>query len=369
MVDVTVVGCGAIGSQLIPHLGRLPGIDRVTLCDRQSYEPKNIASQAIDAADVGQAKSLVQAMRLRRISSSLEVEAIVGPVESLPYGSLRCSLILGALDSRLARMRLGQAAWRTGTPYIDAGVEPAGLLARVSAYLPGDDFPCYECAWSNQDYLALEATYPCNGGVASTRPTNAPSGLGALAASLQAIAAQKCLAGQPELVPFGSQVLIDAGHHKHYLTSYRRNPNCRFDHRVWTIEDFPLDYRECSLRDALNLAGAGCSGEETWLSVEGKPFVLRLVCAGCGESNRPVRLRDSLDVRDRLCARCGRSTVESGWDLAERLTSRSPREILGKSLAALGLRRGEVLTIGNAECERHFEITVAGRDRSLPVCG
>jgi hypothetical protein len=131
MAHVIVVGCGNIGSQLVPHFARLAGIDKVTLVDDQFYEAKNVTSQAIDAADIGKPKSRVQARRLRRIKPDLDVEVVVGLVESLPRGSLRCDLILSGLDSKLARMRLGQAVWRLGSvPWIDAGVDPDNLLAR-----------------------------------------------------------------------------------------------------------------------------------------------------------------------------------------------------------------------------------------------
>lgn len=366
MSHVIVVGCGNIGSQLIPHLGRLPVIDRVTLIDGQSYEKKNITSQAIDASDVGKPKSRVQAGRLRRIKPDLAVEAIVGLVEDLPHGSLRCDLILSGLDSKLARMRLGQAVWRLGNiPWIDAGVDPEGLLVRISAYLPGEGLPCYECAWSDRDYLALETAYPCDTGVDPSKPTNAPSGLGALAASLQIIAAQKWLDGRPDLVPVGYQAVIDARRHKQYLTSYRRNPQCRFDHRIWDIEKLPLGNKECTLGDALMLNDAGREGGESWLCVEGKFFVKRLVCANCGHAKHLMRLRESLSGKEKVCSICGQQLLASGWDLTEKLTTNLPGRVLSRSLASLGLRDGEVFSVGNAVRERHFEITVTGRDRKF----
>jgi molybdopterin/thiamine biosynthesis adenylyltransferase len=366
MAHVIVVGCGNIGSQLIPHLGRLTAVDRVTLVDDQAYEPGNIRSQAIDAADVGKPKSRVQSARLRRIRPDMSVEAVVSPVECLPRGSLRCDLILSGLDSRLARMRLGQSLWRLGdVPWIDAGVDPENLLARVSAYFPGEGRPCYECAWSDRDYQALEAAYPCDPGAESPRSTNAPSGLGSLAASLQVIAAQKLLEGRPDLVPMGHELVIDARHHKQYLTILRRNPRCRFDHQVWTIEEFEDD--ACSLGRALTLHGGRLQGGESSLRVEGKLFVKRLVCANCGHARHLVRLRESLGRREKTCPLCGRPLLAGGWDLAEKLTDRLPRGLLSRSLASLGLREGEIFSVSDGESERHFEITVTGHDRSRPA--
>ncbi len=363
MSHVMVVGCGNIGSHLIPHLARLPGIHKVTLVDGQSYERKNLASQDINAADIGKPKSRVQAERLRRIRPDLTVKAVVDLVENLPLGFLWCDLMMSGLDTKLARMRLGQAVWRLGkVPWIDAGVDPEGRLARINAYLPGEDRPCYECAWSDPDYLALETVYPCDAGGGSPKPTNAPSGLGALAAGLQIIAAQNCIDGHWDLVPFGRQVLIDGMHHKCYQTSYRRNPRCRFDHGIWEIEKLECGPEEITLQDALGRIGSGQQRDESWLRVEGKSFVKRRTCTNCGHAKHGLRLRESLTRKAKQCPICGGTMLASGWDLTEKLMTHLPRRVLSQSLASLGLRNGEVFTIGSPECERHFEITVTAGD-------
>jgi hypothetical protein len=54
--------------------------------------------------------------------------------------------------------------------------------------------------------------------------------------------------------------------------------------------------------------------------------------------------------------------LASGWDLTEKLMAHLPRRVLSQSLASLGLRKGEVFTVGSPECERHFEITVTAGD-------
>jgi adenylyltransferase/sulfurtransferase len=171
----------------------MSGIGRVTLIDRDTYEKKNLLSQDITPQDVGRSKAAVQARRLRRINPALRVDVIVDAVQNVPLGQLRADIILACLDSRTARQYVNQAAWRLGVLWIDSGVEGRGLLARVNVYVPGPDTPCLECAWDEQDYEALEQTYPCQGETGEPAPTNASSSLGALAASLQAIECQKLL--------------------------------------------------------------------------------------------------------------------------------------------------------------------------------
>ena len=160
-VNAVVGGCGNIGSHLAPHLARNPGVGRVVLIDPDVYEPKNLPGQDIRARDVGRPKVKVQAERLLEIRPELEVVAVADRQENLPLAYFRNAIIFGALDSRLARQQLNQAAWRAGSPWIDMAVDGPGWLFRVSVYRPGLDSPCLECGWDAADYESLEHVLPC----------------------------------------------------------------------------------------------------------------------------------------------------------------------------------------------------------------
>lgn len=358
---VVVVGAGGnIGSHLVPHLGRMPHVGRVTLIDKDVYEAGNLHTQDITPRDVGKLKALAQARKLRRINPSLRVEAISDAVERVPLGKLRADVILSCLDSRIARQHVNQFAWRLGVPLIDAGVEAGGLLARVNVYVPGADSPCLECAWDDRDYEALEQTYPCLGLTASVAGTNAPSSLGALAASLQAIECQKLLSGQTDRAAVSSQVLIDATFHRHYVTAFRRNPHCRFSgHDVWHIQRLACSARDITLAQAFELEPMGiCNNGPHALRIEGKPFVKRLTCPSCGATRSLLRLECSLQNGQTKCGKCGRRMIASGFDLLERLDAASVhRNTLSRSLRSLGLRPAEVFSVSGAKGEYHYELS------------
>jgi adenylyltransferase/sulfurtransferase len=332
-------------------------VGRVTLIDRDVYERANLSSQAISAGNLGEGKARVQARNLRRINSRLRVTALHAAVESVPLGRLRADVILACLDSRRARQYVNQAAWRLGVPWVDAGVEGAGLLARVNVYTPGADSPCLECAWDERDYNALEQTYPCSGSVLESFKTDAPSSLGALAASLQAIECRKLLRGE-ETAAIGKQVLIDAAHHRHYVTSFKRNAACRLsDHAGWAIERLSLGPEALTVAEALELRAATSSQARASLRVEGSTFVRRLTCARCGHTKRLLRLRSSLRASEARCVRCAQQMLAAGIDVVERLSGSvlSPRQ-LSLSLGALGFRRNEVFSVGDHAAEAHYEI-------------
>ncbi len=85
---------------------------------------------------MGKAKAQVQTRRLRQINRGLRTRAFGQPLEDLPLGALRCDVILAAVDSRRTRMAINQAAWRLGVPWINAGMDADGLLARVQVFMP-----------------------------------------------------------------------------------------------------------------------------------------------------------------------------------------------------------------------------------------
>jgi adenylyltransferase/sulfurtransferase len=360
--SIVVIGCGGnIGSHLVPHLARMPQVARVTLIDRDVYEEANLLTQAITTRDVGRRKAAVQARRLSRINPALSIKAIAETVERVPLGLLRADVILACLDTKRARQYVNQAAWRLGVPWIDTGVEAGNLLARVNVYVPGDERPCLECAWDEQDYSALEQAYPCAGFAAQTFRTNAPSSLGALAASLQAIECEKVLSGHLEHAAVGQQVLIGAAHHKHYVTAYRRNPECRFDgHETWSIKRLNRRPQDLTVRQALELGHTADSvNTQVGLRVEGDPFVRKLSCAGCGQTRRLLRLQSRLRAADSACGRCGQRMFAAGFDLSERLAAVAlTGRLLNRSLHSLGFRQGDVFGVGSRAREMHFEIDV-----------
>lgn len=356
--SVAVIGTGGnIGSHVVTHLARMEEVGRLLLIDRDVYEQANLRSQSIRARDVGKSKAHVQARILRSINPRLRVTAIKAAVERVPLGLLRTDVILACLDSRRARQYVNQSAWRLGVMWIDSGVDGEQLLARVNVYAPGFDNPCLECAWDERDYAQLEQTYPCSGSVEQGFSTNAPSSLGALAASLQAIECQKILRG--EIVATGQQVLIDAAHYKHYITSFKRNPDCLFaGHDIWDIRKLKVRPEVLTLAQALKLAGDTSISDGVSLRVEGNAFVKRLTCARCGRIKELLRLRSSLKESEIKCSRCGVKMISTGIDLTERLNSAllSPN-VFSLPLRAFGFRRGDVFSVVNKDEEVHYEIS------------
>ena len=351
---VGVIGLGNVGSQAVQHLARMPEIGCVVLVDFDTYDDtRNLRGQDITPADIGRPKVLAQARRLRRIAPHLRVVSIHARVESIPLAQLRADVLLSCVDSRAARGVINEIAHRLNITWVDSGVHAPDGLARVNVYVPSADGACFECGLDDDDYADMSQQYPCAGAATSTAPTNAPSSLGALAAALQVIECQKILAGDLDRAAVGREVLIDATWHRHYVTTLRRNPKCRFDHRIWEIEPLTTSAAQLSLAAATTVAEG-----PAFLRVDRRRFVTGLICPACGASRRLLRLADRLSPAAQRCPRCPNALLYRGFDLRDRLDpAELPARARRRSLAQLGLQNGDVFTIAAANGERHFQIS------------
>lgn len=350
--SVVVVGAGNIGSHVLPLIGRMPEVGSITIIDNDVYEPKNLPGQHISEGDFGKSKAHTQAQRMRGLNAHLRTWAIAENVENVPPGNLRGDVILGCLDSRESRRVVHQVAWQLGVPFIDAGVEPDGLLARVNVYRPGPNNPCMECAWDHGDYELLEQRHACASDRETPAPTNAPASLGALAAALQAIECQKILACDWAHVAVGRQVLVDAATHRHFVTGFRRNPHCRFNHLSIEVEPVACDGPLSALFE-LGRERLG-SGEVT-LGVLNKRFVRELACLDCLTSIDTFCLEGR--VR-RLCRKCDEQMQPVGMSMLVRMSVEDASSaVMAGPLGQLGFRTGDILTFSNTNTELHFEIS------------
>jgi len=347
--SVTVFGAGNIGSQLLPLTGRIPAIGHVIIVDHDTYEEKNLISQSITPADVGQPKAIVQARRLREINPRLRVTPIVERLENAPLGALRADVLLGCLDSRFSRRIASSMAWRLGVPYIDAGVQADGMLARIHVYRPDPANACLECAWDHQDYLAEQDVIACDGSKIASAPTNAPASLGALAAAMQALELEKIFADAWEHVPVGREILIDAKSHRHFVTRLPRNPACRFDHRTFEVREFHGAPGALTLADLFAL-GTGA------LRVEGQRFVRQWACMACQTMREVFGLRDRIAAAVQ-CPGCGNRMRAIGFHTFDSLSAADvPNGLLRAPISSHGIHGGDIFSVTSGTEEAHYEI-------------
>lgn len=149
---VLVAGAGALGNEVIKDLA-LFGVGHIFVIDFDRIEISNLTRSVLfrEADAYGHRyKAEVAAERAMEINPQIKVTPIVGNLFSEAGLGLYRSVdvIIGCLDSRLARYQLNRMAMRAGKPWIDGSIE--NLTGVVKVYAPGKS--CYECALSREEF-------------------------------------------------------------------------------------------------------------------------------------------------------------------------------------------------------------------------
>lgn len=149
---VLVAGAGALGNEVVKNLA-LFGVGHIYVCDFDQIEISNLTRSVLfreeDAYNHAY-KAEIVAKRAKEINPQIEVTPIVGNLFSeVGFGLYKSvDVIIGCLDSRIARYQLNRLAMRAGKTWIDGSIE--NLTGVVKVYSPG--VSCYECGLSREEF-------------------------------------------------------------------------------------------------------------------------------------------------------------------------------------------------------------------------
>lgn len=149
---VLVVGAGALGNEVIKNL-TLFGVGTIFVCDFDRIELSNLTRSVLfrekDAYEHSY-KAEVAAKRAMEINPQIKVIPIVGNLFSeVGLGIYKdVDVVIGCLDSRIARYLLNRLCMRAGKTWIDGSIE--NMTGVVKVYSPGIN--CYECNLSREEF-------------------------------------------------------------------------------------------------------------------------------------------------------------------------------------------------------------------------
>lgn len=158
---VLVAGAGALGNEVIKDLA-LFGVGHIFVVDFDRIELSNLTRSVLfrekDAYE-HKYKAEVAAQRAMEINPQIKVTPLVGNLFSEVGLALYKSVdvIIGCLDSRLARYQLNRMAIRAGKTWIDGSIE--NLTGVVRVYTPG--ISCYECGLSRDEFNIIMLRTGC----------------------------------------------------------------------------------------------------------------------------------------------------------------------------------------------------------------
>lgn len=149
---VLVAGAGALGNEVVKNLA-LFGVGQIFVVDYDHIEISNLTRSVLfreNDAYNHSSKAEIVAKRAMEINPQIKVIPIVGNLFSDVglgiYNSV--DVIIGCLDSRIARYLLNRLAMRAGKTWVDGSIENMTGVVRV--FTPGVN--CYECALSREEF-------------------------------------------------------------------------------------------------------------------------------------------------------------------------------------------------------------------------
>ena len=178
---VLVAGAGALGNEVVKNLA-LFGIGQIYVVDFDRIEISNLTRSVLfreEDAYNHSYKSEIVAKRAMEINPQIKVTPIVGNLFSeVGFGLYNSvDVIIGCLDSRIARYLLNRLAMRAGKTWIDGSIENMTGVVRV--YSPG--ISCFECGLSREEFNNIMLRTGCadvvrmqgNAGRVATTPISA----------------------------------------------------------------------------------------------------------------------------------------------------------------------------------------------------
>lgn len=186
-----VVGCGALGTVIANNLVRA-GIGYMKIVDRDYVELDNLQRQMLfDEEDVERRtpKALAAADKLRRINSSVEIEAEVKDVTQKNVEGLikDADILLDATDNVETRLLINDACFKHNIPWVYGGVISSygvtmNIIPRQTA--------CFRC---------LVSYVPAPGSIPTCDTAGVLNAISSVIASLQSNEAIKILLGDKDV--------------------------------------------------------------------------------------------------------------------------------------------------------------------------
>ena len=190
---VMVVGCGALGNEVLKNLV-LMGIEHIVAVDFDIVEVGNLSRSVLFTETDAEARRLkvdVVAERLVAMNPAMEVWTICGDVAYDVGLELfrQMDVVIGCVDSRWARYCINRLCMRAGVPWVDGGID--GLEGTARVFMPGKN--CYACNLGPEGLKDLAHRMPCSGIIRRQEQAGAAPTTSIVASVIGAVQVQEAL--------------------------------------------------------------------------------------------------------------------------------------------------------------------------------
>ena len=162
---IMVVGCGALGNEVLKHLALL-GVRHLVIVDFDSVERDNLSRSVLftrEDAEAGRRKVDAAADRLKQMNPDMEIRTIFGDIAyDVGLGLIRkMDVLISCVDNRWARYCINRLCMRAGIPWVDGGID--GLEGTARVFKPGEN--CYACNLGPEGLKDMARRMPCAGAI------------------------------------------------------------------------------------------------------------------------------------------------------------------------------------------------------------
>ncbi len=298
---VLVVGAGALGNEVVKNLALL-GLGTTYLIDFDRVEASNLSRSVLfREEDGGQPKAIVAARRARELNPEIAVIPIHGNViTDVGLGLFAdVDLVIGCLDNREARLWVNRQCWKTGTPWVDAGIQE--IQGVVKIFVPPDS-ACYECAMTERDYQLLNLRYSCpllsRDEIISGKVPTAPT-IASMMAALEVQEALKILHGLP--VTAGSALVYNGVANQFYTTRLPFREDCLSHETYPEPVALPIGCKN-TVNELFGAARGKLAGPLSL--VLDRELVVSIECPRCCWKSPVMRPRVLVKASEAVCPTC-----------------------------------------------------------------
>ena len=344
--SVALVGCGALGGQLLPHLA-MWGVNHIMLVDNGLVEPPNLGNQGFAVDHLDMPKVLARTEQIHRINPGCEVDAHAERLEHLGWGVFQgLDLLFCCLDTLHARILLNEICLRLELDWVDAATEGDGqhLFGRVASFGGQPEAPCFVCGYAREELAAAmqadQTSCPSwrNQGKRASLPTLSASPESAVVSGLQAIYGVRRLFGETaHEKSVEVQINLDVPYLREVALTL--DARCTASHESYG-EPVPLSARH-SLAETFDRAERRL-GHEALLELAHKSFVAAVRCVECQRVVAVGKAETAVPKQGVPCP-CGAMAVPGPHALLDQLERSEVQPYLSRSWKELGLPPEDVV--------------------------
>ena len=278
---VMVVGCGALGNEVLKNLVLL-GVEHLVVVDFDVVEVGNLSRSVLFSkadADMHRLKVEVVAERLRAINPKAEIRPICGDVAyDVGLSLIRLmDVVIGCVDSRWARYCINRLCMRAGVPWVDGAIEELEGTARV--FIPGKN--CYACNLGPEGLRDMAKRLSCTGVIRRHEQAGSVPTTSLMASVIGAVQVQEAmkLVHQEALEQgiftslCGKMFYYDGQHLTTKLLDFLAYDDDCAVHECWTpVRPSELS-RQSTVSEALHLLGQTTGAQSVTIYLENDCFV------------------------------------------------------------------------------------------------